>query len=100
MYLDPPYLFSTRSRTDHRYTHEANDSDHERFAEVAHQLESYCVVSGYRSELYADLYELHGWQRIERVANTNGGGKRVECLWLSPRTQKALGYMKSRQVLL
>jgi len=48
------------------------------------------VVSGYACPLYADLYESHGWTRRDKEAQTNSGGKRIESLWLSPRTWAAL----------
>jgi len=47
------------------------------------------VVSGYACPLYADLYERHGWRRVDIEAATNGSN-RVESLWLSPRTVDAL----------
>lgn len=42
------------------------------------------IVSGYKSELYAKIYEDYGWQRFERSQQTNGQGERTECIWLSP----------------
>jgi len=37
-----------------------------------------------------ELYEAHGWTRVDKEAQTNSGGKRIESLWLSPRTVEAL----------
>jgi hypothetical protein len=51
------------------------------------------VVSGYACELYHDLYEVHGWQRVDTEAQTNGQ-KRTESLWLNPRTVEALATEK------
>jgi len=94
-YLDPPYLHSTRSKWKDVYEHEMSKEDHIDLAERARALEGMVVISGYPSELYADLYEAHGWKRVETKARTNGGGaitsaERVEALWLSPRVQEAL----------
>ncbi|MCB0763014.1 MAG: hypothetical protein KDC12_15925, partial [Flavobacteriales bacterium] len=50
----------------------------------------YVVVSGYACDLYTELYESHGWHRVDKEAQTNSGGKRIESLWLSPRTYAAL----------
>ena len=94
-YLDPPYLHSTRSKWKDVYAHEMEREDHIHLAERARALEGMVVISGYPSELYAELYEAYGWERVETKARTNGGGaissaERVEALWLSPRVQDAL----------
>lgn len=92
-YLDPPYVHSARSRPDHQYLHEFTESDHVRLAELAKSLEGYCLISGYPSALYADLYESAGWRRVETKAAANSNrshrellSRRRECLWISPRT--------------
>lgn len=92
IYLDPPYVQSSRARPDHKYFHEMSDDGHEALAKVAHDLEGFCVLSGYPSQLYADLYELHGWHRVDTEArvNSNKMATRTESLWLSPRTWAAL----------
>ena len=94
-YLDPPYVHSTRSKWQDVYAYEMEDEDHVRLAERARDLEGMVVISGYPSALYVELYEAHGWERVETKARTNGGGaissvERVEALWLSPRVQEAL----------
>lgn len=99
-YLDPPYVHSTRTRKDHKYNFELSDSEHEKLAGIANELKGFCVISGYPSELYADLYELRGWHRVDMNARANTTSPtstvRTECLWLSPCTVGAL----QRQVLL
>ncbi len=91
-YLDPPYVLAERSRNDHLYTHDMADADHERLAGIARELEGYCIISGYPSELYADLYELHGWERRDTQARVNSSrtnreaeAVRTESIWLNPR---------------
>lgn len=86
-YLDPPYLMSTRGGRD-VYKHELDEGGHRRLAELAAGLEGSCVVSGYPSELYEDLYR--GWIRVERSTFADGARPRTEVLWLSPRTARAL----------
>lgn len=90
-YLDPPYVPSTRT-SNHRYSFELTTEQHEQLAMIAHDLEGFCIISGYPSELYADLYELHGWKRIETKTRINNSrtareaaAYRTEALWLSPR---------------
>lgn len=97
-YLDPPYLPGTWSQAGrHKYAFELSEEDHARLAEVAKSLEGYCLISGYPSELYADLYELEGWVRVQTEARVNSSranrerpAMRTECLWISPRTWAAL----------
>lgn len=84
-YVDPPYLFSTRSRANRRagrYTHEMTDDDHRALAQVLHGVTGMVVISGYHSSLYDELYG--DWLRLERMAVDNAGKRRVEVLWLSP----------------
>lgn len=88
-YFDPPYLARHRSRMD-RYRHEVDEQYHVQAAEVLRQLVGYVVVSGGPCLLYAGLYEEHGWRRVETNARGNSGSTRIEALWLSPRTVRAL----------
>ncbi len=88
-YFDPPYVSNTRAQ-DERYAFEWTDTNHIEAAELLRTCAGYVVVSGYACPLYTDLYESHGWHRVDKEAQINSGGKRIESLWLSPRTWKAL----------
>lgn len=88
-YLDPPYVFSTRTM-DNAYSHEMTDENHREFAELLHGLKGFVVLSGYPSKIYEELFEARGWRRIDKEAITMRGTKRTECIWLSPRTAEAL----------
>lgn len=85
-YVDPPYVWETRSRGNpyckKGYKHEMDDSQHEQLAEVLRSLKGHVVLSGYRCDLYDRLY--HDWQRVERHAHADGAKDRIEVLWLSP----------------
>lgn len=89
IYFDPPYVAEERSHPD-EYHLEWTDTDHEAAADLLRQCVGYVIVSGYACDLYRDLYEAHGWKRVDKEAQTNSGGKRIESLWLSPRTVEAL----------
>jgi DNA adenine methylase len=89
VYFDPPYVTDTRIATE-QYRFEVDDQFHHDAADLLRACAGYVVISGYACPLYADLYERHGWQRIDTMAQTNSGGKRIESLWLSPRTVEAL----------
>lgn len=84
LYVDPPYLMSTRSRT--AYRHEMHsDQEHRDLADALADVKGIVVLSGYHSPLYDELYD--GWHVAEISAFTgqaNGGragGDRVEVLW-------------------
>lgn len=90
-YVDPPYLPETRGRwKDHAYTHEMNEDDHIKLAKTLNQVDAKVLLSGYRSDLYDNLYP--DWQRIDKETRINGPGSATESLWLSPTTQQALNY--------
>lgn len=88
-YLDPPYIFSTRT-TKRAYSHEMTNEKHCEFAELLYGVKGFVVLSGYPSKIYEQLFEAHGWRRIDKEVVVMGGGKRTECLWLSPRTFEVL----------
>jgi DNA adenine methylase len=93
IYADPPYVHAARitgggKRHTERYSAEMSDDDHRALARVLHDVRGMVVLSGYRSDLYDELYG--GWQRVERASFADGASPRTECLWLSPRTQGAL----------
>lgn len=83
IYFDPPYLASTRVNR-RGYRHEPAAAWHVDAADLLRAHDGPVIVAGYRSDLYAGLYEAHGWRRVERPQRTNSGGSAVECLWLSP----------------
>lgn len=82
LYVDPPYLGSTRG-PGANYRHEMREpADHRALAEVLHDCQAAVVLSGYASELYdRELYA--GWCRIELPALTGNGSSqgRTEVLW-------------------
>lgn len=87
MYLDPPYVIGERTTTE-GYVYDGSEQLHVKIAELAQRCCGYVVVCGYPSALYDRLYE--GWIVVERVARVNGGGSKMEILWISPRTWDAL----------
>lgn len=96
-YFDPPYVSLERVHRN-RYVFEWPNSHHVEAATLLRNCVGYAIVSGYACPLYSELYEAHGWQRVDKEAQTNSGGKRIESLWLSPRTVEALNM--PRQVAL
>lgn len=91
-YVDPPYVLATRSSTKNRgrsnghfYRHDMTDADHVRLAEFLHSVEGMVVLSGYKSDLYQQLYGR--WDSASRNHMADGGRARVETLWFNPAAQ-------------
>lgn len=84
LYVDPPYLGSTRCRSWDGYIQEMRrPADHRELAESLHTARAAVVVSGYGSDLY-DLELYPGWERTTLVSGTGQGagwGNRLEVLW-------------------
>jgi DNA adenine methylase len=88
-YLDPPYVFSTRTKSN-SYSHEMRDDDHRQFAELLQQLKGFVVLSGYPSSIYKEMFEDKGWIKIEKKARVMGGGFKTEGLWLNRAAAREL----------
>lgn len=83
LYVDPPYLGTTRDPRNN-YQHEMRgEDDHRELAEALNAAAAAVVVSGYPSDLYdRDLYA--GWDRhtiAVVTTNTSGDQSRTEVLW-------------------
>lgn len=82
LYVDPPYLRSTR--TSGAYRHEMTEADHRDLAAALSKVKAAVVLSGYASELYdGELYP--GWRRTEFRSGTGQNaetwGNRIEVIW-------------------
>ena len=87
MYVDPPYLGSTRSRNGYQVEMNAA-ADHVELAEALHACEATVILSGYTSplydlELYVDWHrhEISAWTGQGRAEHSKADGRRVEVLW-------------------
>jgi DNA adenine methylase len=81
LYVDPPYLGSTRSSRQYRVEMSAEHEHKEMLARLR-ECKASVVLSGYRSQMYDDA--LLDWHRVDLSAFTGQGGnngRRVECLW-------------------
>lgn len=81
LYIDPPYLGSTRTSTN--YLHDMpRPADHRDLAEALTACRAAVVLSGYGSALYDELYA--DWDQVEIATSTwqgNRAAARVEVLW-------------------
>lgn len=84
VYLDPPYVLSTRTKKA-IYAHELSDFEHQELLAVLAKLSAQGVkfmLSGYRNAMYDDAAGRHGWHRVDFQSMTRGG-VRTESLWMN-----------------
>lgn len=79
MYLDPPYVLSTRSKR--IYKHEFSDDDHIRLLQLCQTSKANIIISGYKCDLY-DEY-LDGWHTDSIITDCESGQKRIETIWMN-----------------
>lgn len=85
LYVDPPYLGSTRGWGS-QYRHEMRGEDeHRELAAALLECDASVVLSGYASPLYDELYD--GWSRIDiptwtgQGRGSDRGDERTEVIW-------------------
>ncbi|MEZ7549425.1 DNA adenine methylase [Streptococcus sp. 27098_8_82] len=86
MYVDPPYVLSTRTRK--QYSVEMDDRDHEDLLEILNQSKAKILLSGYDSDLYNE--RLSNWDRLEFSATAEKGLPRTEVLWMNFQSKEQL----------
>lgn len=101
-YCDPPYPHEVRGDTN-SYAHEMSDEDHRDLAEVLNDCEGKVAISGYRCDLYEELYGGDKWVRIDDEEKTMHTTKdtRQEALWLNyePPNREVSGTDATQQTL-
>ncbi|WP_285823948.1 DNA adenine methylase [Schaedlerella arabinosiphila] len=80
MYLDPPYVWSTRGGRK-QYRHEMTDQDHIELLEAVTGRKAKIMISGYDCELY-DFY-LGNWKKLQVAARAQDNRRRTETLWMN-----------------
>lgn len=83
MYVDPPYLGSTRSGRNY-LVEMSSPEEHRELAAALSAARAAVILSGYHSPLYDELYD--GWHQLEYQATTNGDATgnraiRTEVIW-------------------
>lgn len=94
-YVDPPYPHLTRNmqRGNAAYECEMSDQDHRNLSEVLRGVQGMVILSGYRCEMYDELYA--DWKYEEREHFADGAKPRTEVVWMNAsawhgQTQKRL----------
>lgn len=84
LYVDPPYLGSTRNSHVNLYANDlALEGEHRLLLEQLLAHRGPVLLSGYASPLYDKVLE--GWGRYEKPATSARGTTRTEVLWVNPR---------------
>lgn len=86
MYLDPPYVWSTRSGK--QYKHEMTDAGHEELLTTILQSEAKIIISGYENDMYNDY--LKDWDKMTFKSNAEYGSPREEVIWFNFETDKQM----------
>lgn len=86
MYVDPPYVLSTRTRK--QYTVEMEDREHEELLDILNHSKAKIILSGYDSDLYNK--RLSNWGRAEFTATAEKGLPRLEILWMNFQPKQQL----------
>lgn len=85
MYLDPPYVLSTRSSAE-RYAVDMTDEQQEAFINTCIDSKAKLLISGYDCDLYNKLID-NGFTKASFTVNTIDGARnpktKVESLWLN-----------------
>jgi DNA adenine methylase len=83
MYLDPPYVFSTRKNR-RIYTHEMSDEDHMRLCALVNESSAKIILSGYQNDIYEN--HLKRFKKAEIQTHDEKGNKRMEVIWTNFNT--------------
>ncbi len=80
VYLDPPYIKTSRRDPRNIYEHEWTDEQHKEFLELVVQAKFKIMISGYDCEMYNDA--LVGW-RTSTFDTMTRGGIATEKIWMN-----------------
>jgi DNA adenine methylase len=82
LYIDPPYLGTTRGWGNNYRCEMKSELEHRELAAALADCKAAVVLSGYGSDLYAELYD--GWHRYEMATMTGNASSdkgRTEVVW-------------------
>ncbi len=80
MYIDPPYLLSTRNSR-RLYKHEMDDLQQKELLETLLESKAKIVLSGYDCDLYNRM--LKDWRKDQTLSQTTSTKKAVEVIWMN-----------------
>lgn len=80
MYLDPPYMQSSRKNTRY-YLHEMSEDEHNRMLDIILESKAKIILSGYESPLYSE--RLKDWRCFHTQSQTTSAEMADEFIWLN-----------------
>lgn len=86
IYLDPPYLQTTRKRN--LYKNEMNNKDHEELLNIILKHPAKIMISGYSNPLYDEA--LKQWRKITKDNQVENGLIKEEVIWMNYETEPML----------
>ncbi|MFY9308085.1 MAG: DNA adenine methylase [Bacteroidia bacterium] len=87
VFLDPPYLHSTRPNSTKLYKYEMVDREHIQLLSTALQLKCNCMIIHPKCELYDNM--LSSWRKVEIKVRYHGKTS-IECLYMNYGAPDAL----------
>ena len=88
IYLDPPYVLSTRHGK--QYKCEMDNKDQGELLDVALAHKGPLLISGYDNEIYNG--RLQGWHKEEIICYSQISSKKKECLWMNFEPKRQLTF--------
>lgn len=80
MYLDPPYLRSTR-KSGALYKHEMNNKEQVQLLDIISASKAKIIISGYQSDMYDEA--LKGWHKDRTISQTTSTEMATETIWMN-----------------
>ena len=80
MYIDPPYLWSTR-KSGRLYRHEMDPGQHREMLKLLTESRAKILLSGYESPFYNEA--LQGWHRDSARSRTTSAEAATEVIWMN-----------------
>ena len=80
MYIDPPYVRSTR-KSGRLYAHEMSDDEHRELLDIVTKSRSKIIISGYECEMYNTA--LAGWRKDSTLCQTTSTALATETIWMN-----------------
>jgi DNA adenine methylase len=84
-YIDPPYVWEGREKGAVGYVHEMDDKDHRLLGKLLNEAKGMVAISGYETDLYAELFQEPKWKKVYNKEMKIGSGAHTkqEVMWLN-----------------
>ena len=84
IYVDPPYLQSTRKK--YLYNHEMDDEQHIHLLKALTDSDCKIMISGYDNELYEKI--LKNWNKATKNTTAECSARRTETIWMNYKQEQ------------